>query len=113
MANITTTQVRLIYHQSPPQADDVLPMLFGHKEKSYSVPVHVRQDALNQYIDIQYGAAWFPSTIEDVWEKYHSVLDAMWCRFYDEGGDHDCILWRDHASENRAQVCRYGFDTLH
>lgn len=113
MANITTTQVRLIYNQSPPQADDVLAMLLEPDGKSYYVPTHVRQDVVNQCIDLQYGARWFPVHIEDVWEKYQSVLDAMWCRFYDEGGDHDSILWRDHATENRRQLCRYGFDELH
>lgn len=114
MENIVTTQVRLYLrdvHRAPP-VDIYLPLLFNAWGSSYHVPLHVSENPLQPYVDIQYGAKTDPMPgIKRLWRECGSAFDAIWVRYYDESDDHDQIISIDHYNgQSEADVCPYRFD---
>jgi hypothetical protein len=119
MANIATGFVRLIpktndFYDLP--VGDILKLLLSSWEgKSYHVPIFVRQDEVTLVTDFQFGGKWGVTyEAKEVWYEYESVLEAIWLREYDAGGDHDRIMWLDHTDASYQQIkrCRYGFDSM-
>lgn len=112
MQNVVTTQVRLFlrHHGDVPPIDVYMPLLYNSGRGSYHVPVHVRQNFIDPYIDIQFGAANYPDGVMQLWNDCKDYFDAIWVRYYAEDQDHDVMFSIDDNGKTDDRLCRYGFD---
>lgn len=80
--------------------------------RSYGVPAWSYDDYPRGRIYTQHGEKWSPTGVVGAWERYGQFLDAVWVRWYDEGGDHDAIFRYDADGFGASEWCRYGFDRV-
>src|SRR5260221_14582850 len=108
MANIATGFVRLFpKNRSYLLVGDILTLLCGWTGNSYHVPIVVRQDEFSLVTDFQFGDKWRAiHGNRDIWKKYQSMLEALWWRDFDDGGDHDLIGWIDATGKSQSEWCR-------
>lgn len=114
MERTVTTQVRLFLKPgaNPPPVDVYLPLLFNSKRGSYHVPVHIRQNGIDPFVDIQYGAKGYPEGVLQLWQDCRDYFDAIWVRYFDESTEQDMIFTVSDYGKSEDNVCRYTFDHL-
>src|SRR5690348_2190639 len=79
---------------------------------TYCVPTWTHDDYPNRCIYAQHGEKWSPTGVVEAWQRYGRFLQAIWVRWYDDGGDHDAIFRYDAAGYGASRWCRYGFDQV-
>lgn len=115
MANIATVQVAAYLRPGASRrsvpGNALLRRLTQYYGISYHVPTWRFDDYPRGVIYVQYGEKWSPTSVSDAWDGFDEHLDAMWVRWYDDGGDHDRIfIFTGDFGESR--LCRYGFDSV-
>ncbi|MFT3764567.1 MAG: hypothetical protein QM820_03480 [Minicystis sp.] len=80
--------------------------------RSYCVPTWTYDDYPHGRVYTQHGDKWCPSGIDRAWERYGRFLEAIWVRWYDDGGDHDIIFVYTAGEAGPRAWCRYGFDRV-
>ncbi len=122
MANIGTGFIRLIPKlpiREYLKVGEILNQLLTWDGMSYHVPVFVRQHETTFVTDIQLGGKYSGTGgVQDVWDEYAELLDAIWWCNFNDGGDHDIIGWITAKEDslrrpNHGAIrSRYGFDRL-
>lgn len=82
------------------------------KRHSYCVPPWTYDDYPHGRIYVQHGERWSPSGVAHAWERFGRYLEAIWVRWYDEGGDYDAIFAYTEKGISPSAWCRYGFDRV-
>jgi len=76
------------------------------------VPTWSYDDYPRGCIYLQRGEKWSPTGVIQAWERYSHLLQALWVRWYDDGGDHDVIFPYPTGGYTEREWCRYGFDRV-
>jgi hypothetical protein len=112
MANIATVTTAAFVKPDVPRGRVTARALLRamtHYGSTYCVPVWTYDDYPRRCIYVQHGEKWSPTGVNGAWARYHTVLDALWVRWYDSGDDFDVIFRHDRGS---SRLCLYGFDAV-
>lgn len=128
MANICSVYVQIFPKQRLHLCSDnfkcsqvITSLLSGFWGSSYNTPIFSQYGLYGRYLEVAHGEKWGPGSVDEFFEDNEAEIDAIFCRYYDEGGDYDFIY---HLSHNQAlcssfphkiprnRKCRYGFDQI-
>jgi hypothetical protein len=112
--NVVTVQVRVFLRHAGhvPPIDVYLPLLYNSRRGSYFVPERIRQNFIDPYIDIQFGARNYPEGVMRLWEDCKEYFDSIWVRYFSEDNDFDYIFSISDNGKTPDRQARYAFDHL-
>jgi hypothetical protein len=115
MANIATVSVAAFVKRDVPRgrvtAHGLLRAMTRYFGRTYCVPTWGYDDYPHGCVFVQHGEKWSPTGVVHAWERFGALLDALWVRWYDDGGDHDA-LFRFDGEYGESVRCHYGFDSV-
>jgi hypothetical protein len=116
MANIATVATAAIVRRGVPRGrvtpHALLRAMTRFYGRSYCVPAWGYDDYPRGRVYAQHGEKWSPTGVVRAWERYGQFLEAIWVRWYDDGGDHDAFFAYTAAGFGASDWCRYGFDRV-
>jgi len=116
VANIATVATAAILREDAARgcvtAHGLLRAMTRYYGRSYCVPTWSYDDYSRGCIYLQHGEKCSPTGVVQAWERYSRFLQAIWVRWYDDGGDHDAIFPYTADGYADREWCRYGFDRV-
>jgi len=128
MANICSTYIQIYFKERiSVQSEEfqfhkvIRNLLSNYRGYSYCTPLFTLFGPYGRYLEVVYGEKWGPSSIHAFFKEHKTKIDAIFCRYYDDGGDYDHIQYFSNNEllnsnlvhinqENR--IAEYGFDEI-
>ena len=125
MANICSTYLRIYSKErihgnvEEFQFHKIVNDLLTRSGYPYCTPLYIAFGGMGSYLEVAFGEKWSPSGMHNLFEHLKDKIDAIFYRYYDDGGDYDFVhclsnneLLDEICDPDKIELCRYGFDEI-